>query len=204
VNPAPAPAKAAPAPVLVPILADPLMEPFVSGLIGLRAPVIVYSEVGGYRVTTPKAPVAPKTAPAKVTPAKAGPVKVKVERGTRIEKAGSYEVTVEGKKVEFDVAPRVEGGVPLTPFRHLFEAAGGEVDWDHFNKICEAKGIGNEVVIKIGDLYATVNGKTYQLEVASFIEKGRTIVPLSFVSEALNFEISYDRATNHVLILKKD
>lgn len=94
--------------------------------------------------------------------------------------------------------------MPLTPFRHLFEAAGGEVDWDHFNKICAAKGINNEVVIKIGDLYATVNGKTYQLEVASFIEKGRTIVPLSFVSEALNFEISYDRATNHVLILKKD
>jgi hypothetical protein len=97
-----------------------------------------------------------------------------------------------------------EESAALAPFRHLFEAAGGEVDWDHFNKICEAKGIGNEVVIKIGDLYATVNGKTYQLEVASFIEKGRTIVPLSFVSEALNFEISYDRATNHVLILKKD
>lgn len=193
------PAKAAPVPVLIPILGDPMMEPLVGGLMGLRAPVIVYSEVGGFRVTTPKTPVAPKAAPAKAAPAK-----VTVDKGTRIEKAGPYAISLGGKKVEFDVAPRVENGIPLTPFRHLFQAAGGEVDWDHFNKICAAKGIGNEVVIKIGDLYATVNGKTYQLEVASFIEKGRTIVPLSFVSEALNFEISYDRATNHVLILKKD
>lgn len=195
------PAKPAPPPVLIPILGDPMIEPLVGGLMGLRAPVIVYSEIGGYRVTTPKAPVAPKPAPAKATPAN---TRVAVEKGTRIEKAGPYAISLGGKKVNFDVAPRVENGVPLTPFRHLFEAAGGEVDWDHFNKICAAKGINNEVVIKIGDLYATVNGKSYQLEVASFIEKGRTIVPLSFVSEALNFEISYDRATNHVLILKKD
>jgi len=197
--PAPAPAKPTPAPALIPILSDPMMEPLVGGLMGVRAPVIVYSEVGGYRVTTPRVPVAPKAAPSKPAPAK-----VAVEKGTRIEKAGTYAISIDGKKVDFDVAPRVEGGVPLTPFRHLFEAAGGEVDWDNFNKICEAKGLGSEVVIKIGDLYAKVNGKTYQLEVASFIEKGRTIVPLSFVSEALNFEISYDRATNHVLILKKD
>jgi hypothetical protein len=217
VTPTPAPAKAAPAtpaPAPVPVLSEPLLQPLVGGLMGLRAPVLVYSEVDGFRVTTPKTPVAPKAAPVKPTPApaKAAPVKpapakaapVPVERGTRIEKAGPINISLDGKTVEFDVQPRVDKGVPLTPFRHLFEAAGGEVDWDKFAKICSAKGLGKEVVIKIGDLYATVNGTTYQLEVASFIEKGRTIVPLSFVSEALNFEISYDAATNHVLILKKD
>jgi hypothetical protein len=226
-KPAPQPAKAAPQPattqpVLIPVLADPLIEPLVAGLMGLRAPVIVYSEVGGYRVTTPKHPVAPKANPAKAapvaaktTPAKAIPVKaapapakpntakVPVKNGTRLNATGAYAISVGGKKVDFDVQPRVESGVPLTPFRHLFEAAGGEVDWDKFAKICSAKGLGHEVVIKIGEIYATVNGKTFQLEVASFIEKGRTIVPLSFVSEALNFDISYDPATNHVLILKK-
>jgi hypothetical protein len=188
-----------------------MIQPLVGGLVGLRPAVLVYSEVGGFRVTTPKTPVAPKAAPApakaapvKAAPAKAAPAKVAVERGVRIDKAGPVEISLDGKKVEFDVQPRVDQGVPLTPFRHLFEAAGGEVDWDKFAKICSAKGLGKEVVIKIGDLYATVNGTTYQLEVASFIEKGRTIVPLSFVSEALNFEISYDPATNHVLILKKD
>ncbi|MDQ2987192.1 MAG: stalk domain-containing protein, partial [Armatimonadota bacterium] len=228
--PMPAPVKAAPAkatpapvkatPIAIPILSDPTLRPLVGGLMGMRAPVLVYTEVGGFRVTTPKAPVAPKpvpvkatpapakAAPAKVTPAsaKAAPTtaKVAIEKGTRLPNAGAYAISLGGKKVDFDVAPRVEGGVPLTPFRHLFEAAGGEVDWDTFNKICTANGLGHEVVIKIGDLYAKVNGKTFQLEVASFIEKGRTIVPLSFVSEALNFDISYDRATNHVLILKKD
>lgn len=228
VTPTPAPAKAAPAPApvkppapaLIPAPSEPLLQPLVGGLMGLRAPVLVYSEVGGFRVTTPKTPVAPKAAPVKTAPApakaapapakatpapaKAAPAKVAVERGTRIEKAGPVNISLNGKKVDFDVQPRVDKGVPLTPFRHLFEAAGGEVDWDKFAKICSAKGLGKEVVIKIGDLYATVNGTTYQLEVASFIEKGRTIVPLSFVSEALNFEISYDAATNHVLILKKD
>jgi hypothetical protein len=217
---APAPAPVKPAPALIPAPSEPLLQPLVGGLMGLRAPVLVYSEVGGFRVTTPKTPVAPKAAPApakaasaptkvtpapaKAAPAKAAPGKVAVERGTRIEKAGPVNISLDGKKVDFDVQPRVDKGVPLTPFRHLFEAAGGEVDWDKFAKICSAKGLGKEVVIKIGDLYATVNGTTYQLEVASFIEKGRTIVPLSFVSEALNFEISYDAATNHVLILKRD
>jgi hypothetical protein len=218
----PAPAKAAPLPVAIPVLSEPLLEPLVGGLMGLRAPVLVFTEVGGFRVTTPKAPAAPKAAavkagpaPAKATPAKAAPVKaapakanpggkVAVKNGTRLEAAGPYAVSLGGNKVNFDVQPRVENGVPLTPFRHLFEAAGGEVDWDKFAKICSAKGLGKEVVIKIGDLYATVNGDKHQLEVASFIEKGRTIVPLSFVSEALNFEISYDPKTNHVLILKKD
>ena len=212
-----APVNPAPVPIPIPILSDPMLEPLIGGLMGLQAPVLVYSEVGGYRVTTPKVPTPAKAAPvkatptpAKATPAKATPApakavgKVNVEKGTRIEAAGPYAVSVGGKKVNFDVQPRVSNGVPLTPFRHLFEAAGGEVDWDKFAKICSAKGLGHEVVIKIGDLFATVNGQTFQLEVASFIEKGRTIVPLSFVSEALNFEISYDRATNHVLILKKD
>ena len=228
--PQPSPAKVAPTPVPIPILADPLIEPLVAGLMGLRAPVIVYSEVGGYRVTTPKAPAPAKAAPVKATPtpvkttpspakpapvkaaptkassapAKANAPKVAVKNGTRLNTTGAYAISVGGKKVDFDVQPRVSSGVPLTPFRHLFEAAGGEVDWDKFAKICSAKGLGNEVVIKIGEIYATVNGKTFQLEVASFIEKGRTIVPLSFVSDALNFDISYDPATNHVLILKKD
>lgn len=222
-TPTPAPAKPAAAPI--PVLGEPILQPLVGGLMGLRAPVLVYTEVGGYRVTTPKMPVAPKPAPvtaapapspapAKVAPAaptkatpapvKAAAAKVSVERGTRIGAAGPYKISLEGKKVEFDVQPRVDKGVPLTPFRHLFEAAGGEVDWDKFAKICSAKGLGKAVVIRIGDLYATVNGTTFQLEVASFIEKGRTIVPLSFVSEALNFDISYDPGTNHVLILKKD
>ena len=228
-TPQPSPGKANPIAVPIPILADPLIEPLVAGLMGLRAPVIVYSEVGGFRVTTPSTPVAPKpapvktnansakpatantsgapvkAAPAKATPAKATPApKVAVKNGTRIKATGAYAISVGGKRVDFDVQPRVASGVPLTPFRHLFEAAGGEVDWDKFAKICSAKGLGHEVVIKIGEIYATVNGKTFQLEVASFIEKGRTIVPLSFVSEALNFDISYDPATNHVLILKKD
>src|SRR5688500_13641292 len=105
VTPKPAPAKATPAaaqPTPAPILApaEPLLQPLVGGLMGLRAPVLVYSEIGGYRVTTPKTPVAPKPAPVKATPAparaapvkaapvKAAPAKVTVERGTRIEKSG--------------------------------------------------------------------------------------------------------------------
>ena len=94
----------------------------------------------------------------------------------------------------------MENGVPFTPFRHLFEAAGGKVDWDHIAKVVNAVGQSGEVWLKIGNMYAKVNGKSVQLESAPFIKQGRTIVPLSFMRDALEVDVEFDTATGHVLI----
>jgi hypothetical protein len=35
------------------------------------------------------------------------------------------------------------------------------------------------------------------------LERGRTIVPLSFIRDSLNVEVEYDPSTGHVLITTK-
>ena len=125
---------------------------------------------------------------------------IKLDYGTRVGNDGPFSIWLDNNKVNFDVQPFVQDGVPFTPFRHLFEAAGGKVDWDHIAKIVNAVGAAGEVTIKIGDLYAKVNGSSVKLETAPFLKSDRTIVPLSFVKDALAVEIEVDTATGHVLI----
>ncbi|MEQ1933877.1 MAG: copper amine oxidase N-terminal domain-containing protein, partial [Fimbriimonadaceae bacterium] len=97
-------------------------------------------------------------------------------------------------------APRVQDGIPLTPCRHLFEANGGKVDWTQATKEITATGDGRDIWLRIGDRIGRVNKIDVDLEIAPFIERGRTIVPLSFIQQGLNVNIEYDSATGHVFI----
>lgn len=147
-----------------------------------------------------KAPAAaiaklPATKPA-VTPL----ARVSIARGTRLTGVSSFAVLLNGRYVEFDVAPRVDEGVPMTPFRHLIEKAGGSVDWTNATKTVSANADGKAMTIKIGDASALLGSARVRLEAVPYLERGRTIVPVSFLKDALGVEIEYDRATNHVLI----
>lgn len=137
-------------------------------------------------------------------PTVTGAAPVKIEKGVRLPNFGTYSIVYGGKPVALDVAPRVQDGIPLTPFRGIFEAGGGEVKWDAASKSVTALKDGDSVFIKIGDKLAKVNKLDVDLEIAAFIERGRTIVPLSFITESMNVEIEYDPATGHVLIKKKN
>lgn len=168
-------------------------------------------------VTTPKPVTAPKPIVIPVT--KAAPTQVPktgsvgaavgamktamtlaIQRGTRLPNIGTFSVLVNNRVVNFDVAPRVEDGVPMTPFRHLFEATGGEVKWENMTKSVTASGNGQNIQILIGDPNARVNDLSVRMEVTPYLERGRTIVPLSFLREALNVNVEFDPKTNHVLI----
>lgn len=185
-------------------LSDPGLSAPVSPTQGLKARDTLYAEASGIRVTDPKAPVG-VVAPVEGTK----PPEVNVDSnvvpvvvGTRLPD-GVYTITYAGEVVRFDVEPFVEAGVPLTPLRHLFEHAGAEVSWLHGEKVATAKGEGvPEVWVKIGDLIARIDGRAVQLERPAFIKRGRTIIPLSFIRDALDVEVNYDRSTGHVLITK--
>lgn len=128
--------------------------------------------------------------------------KVDIKFGTKIPNIGYFPIYIDGNIVNFDVMPRVDNGVALTPFRHLFEHVGGKVTWENQSKTVNAMGVGNEVNFQIGQDFAMVNGDRIGLERNSFLEKGRAIVPLSFVQKLLNVEIQYDPSTQHVLVTK--
>lgn len=143
--------------------------------------------------------VAPPTTSV-ATAAKAGVGLLRVAKGERLPNIGTYAILMDAKYVEFDVQPRVENGIPLAPIRHLLEAADGKVEWEHLAKVMTAEANGRTIIVHIGDKVARVNNLPVDMELAAFIERGRTIVPLSFLRDSLDVEIEFDAKTGHVLI----
>lgn len=128
---------------------------------------------------------------------------IRITKGQRVPNLGPLIIVMNSSYLNFDVAPRVTNGIPLTPFRHLIEKAGGEVKWETFKKSLTANADGRDIFLKIGDKIGKINNRSIELELAPFLERGRTIVPLSFINESLNVDVEYDKATGHVLITKK-
>jgi hypothetical protein len=112
-------------------------------------------------------------------------------------------VAFDGAAINFDVEPRIEAGIPLAPFRQIFEHTGGQVTWAPEAHTVRAVNADREVVIKVGAPTATVNGESVKMDRSSFIDRGRTIVPLSFVGKALDVNVDFDPATGKLLITSK-
>lgn len=123
--------------------------------------------------------------------------------GTKLPITADYVIEFKGAPVAFDVTPTIHNGVPVTPFRHLIEKSGGEINWLATEHEITAMSDGREIWLKIGDKYAKIDSLAVKLELAPFIQSGRTIVPLSFIRTALNVNVDYDKATGHVLITPK-
>jgi hypothetical protein len=126
-----------------------------------------------------------------------------VTPGTRLN-VDTFTLAYDGEPVPTDVSAHTVEGVPVGPFRHLFEYAGGKVGWDNKAKVVTASKPGTDLRLRIGDLFARVNGKRVTMERAAFIEQGRTMVALTFLRAALAVDIDFDPMTGHVLITSKD
>lgn len=157
---------------------------------------------------TAKPPVAkPVTKPVVAKPAPVAQANqaaaIRIGYGTRLALNGPLTLTYNAKVMRMDVAARVHQGIALSPFRHLYEAAGGKVKWEHNAKTVNAKGAARSASVKIGSKTALLDGQRTTLEYAAFIERGRTVVPLSFISDTLEVNVDVDPKTGHVLITKR-
>ncbi len=126
--------------------------------------------------------------------------KLRIVKGQRLSDISALTIILNSKIVHFDVQPRVLDGIAIAPVRHLLEGAGGEVRWQHAEKIVDAIAEGRPIRLRIGDRFAKVGEEMIELELIPFLESGRTIVPISFLRDALSVEIEYDSRTGHVLI----
>ncbi|MCS6830773.1 MAG: stalk domain-containing protein [bacterium] len=114
--------------------------------------------------------------------------------------SSTFQVVFDNTRIAFDVPPRVQDGVPLAPFRQIFEHTGGWLFWYPQSRTVRAVNAEREIELKIGQPTAQVNNQTLPMEIAPFIDRGRTIVPLSFVRDALDVKIHYDPKTGNLLI----
>ena len=120
--------------------------------------------------------------------------------GIHIPQIPSFSIFLDGRQVNFDVQPRVNQGVPMTPLRYLLQQDGGTVKWQNQSKTVTAKDRGQGMWLQIGNKTAKVNNRPLKMERAPYISGSRTIVPLSFIHDALHVNVQYDKKTGHVLI----
>jgi LysM repeat protein len=111
-------------------------------------------------------------------------------------------MTVNGVAVATDVAPlQTRRGMSTTPFRFVVEALGGSVSWiGPANRVEASAGDRGMISITIGSKQATVNDEKVLMELAAYLESGRTMVPTRFVSEALDVTIEMDEDSGNIYI----
>jgi len=93
-----------------------------------------------------------------------------------------------------DAPPFIQSGKTLVPLKAISEGLGAKVDYN--GKIRKGQitvKLGNKVVVVwIGETKGTVDGKTVTLEVPPMIKKGRTFVPVRFISEGLGCQVNWN------------
>lgn len=100
-----------------------------------------------------------------------------------------------GANTPVDVPPLLQSGRTFVPLRFIGEALGSSFSWD---------GATQTVTFTMGDQMLTlVIGQTGAgLDAAPFIENGRTMVPVRYISEAFGASVNWDGTTRQVTVTK--
>ena len=112
----------------------------------------------------------------------------------------SPKVYLDNQLLSFEVPAIIENGRTLVPLRAIFEAMGAQVDWNDSTRTVVATKPGTRVILALGSIAPTVNGKTWNLDVPAIIKNNRTLAPLRFVGEAFGGKVSWDDASKTVHI----
>lgn len=115
--------------------------------------------------------------------------------------AQAISVTLNGKRLNFDVQPVLERGRVLVPLRAIFEALGATVDWDSATGTVTATKGSNTVKLTIGKSTAHKDGSTITLDVPAKVVRGRAMVPVRFISEALGAQVDWEAKNQRVRIV---
>jgi len=109
-------------------------------------------------------------------------------------------VLIDGRVLILDVPPvQVEGRV-LVPLRGVFERLGARVTFDPAAQTVTATREAVTVILRLGSREARINDRIVLLDVPPLAVRGRTMVPLRFVSEALGARVDWDERTRTVQI----
>lgn len=123
--------------------------------------------------------------------------------------AAGIGVEIGGKPVAFtDANPEIQSGRTFVPLRAIFESLGAQVTFDETSKTATAVRGNTTVKLAVGDKTITVTSggqtKTIQMDVASYNQNNRIMVPARYVAEAFGCNVGWDKDTQTVLILDAD
>lgn len=109
-------------------------------------------------------------------------------------------VFLDGKKLNFDVKPELKNNSVMVPYRTLLEAMGAKVYWNKKSGTIRSTRDGETVQLTLFSKDAFVNGKKVKLNTPATISKGRTLVPLRFISENFNGIVKWNQSEQKVTI----
>lgn len=116
---------------------------------------------------------------------------------------------VNGVKQAIDVAgtkPIIFTGRTLVPIRAIIEALGGTITWTAETQKITILLEKNSLELWLGKAQALLNGKPLEIDatntvVVPLIVKGKTMLPLRFVGEALGAQVTYTATTRKITLV---
>ncbi|WP_138756570.1 copper amine oxidase N-terminal domain-containing protein [Paenibacillus sinopodophylli] len=111
-------------------------------------------------------------------------------------------IIVNGHKVQFpDTEPYIDtNGRTMVPVRFVSEKLGGDVTWDVATKTVGIKYKGKNITLPVGSKTVSIDSTMIELDTTAEMYEGRTMVPLRFVSEAMESKVSFDQGAHSVLV----
>ncbi|WP_296969466.1 copper amine oxidase N-terminal domain-containing protein [Tepidanaerobacter sp. EBM-38] len=110
---------------------------------------------------------------------------------------------INGMPMLLDVPAMLHKDRTLVPIRFIAEAMGANVEYEHSEQkvtISSKEERELEIVLKIGDNQAFVNGVPMFLDVPAMLHKDRTLVPIRFIAEAMGANVEYEHSEQKVTI----
>ncbi|RRJ62226.1 copper amine oxidase N-terminal domain-containing protein [Paenibacillus oralis] len=128
---------------------------------------------------------------------------VNADRSEPIVGTPKLAVLIDGRKVKFEGGdPYAENGHVQVPLRGIGEALGAEIKFS--DKTVTYSKDGKMIVLTLGSKVAAINDKNVTMDAAVKAVRGRTYVPLRFISENLGENVSWDQVGNWVWIGSKE
>ncbi len=117
-------------------------------------------------------------------------------------KIGEAVADLNGVKIPLDSAAFISQSRTMVPIRFIAEAFDADVSFS--DSVVSITKPGYDIKMKIGEDFFTLNGVKKQMDAPSVITNSRTMVPIRAISEALDMNVSWDGATNSVIITRKE
>ncbi|MEL7607769.1 MAG: stalk domain-containing protein [Sedimentibacter saalensis] len=96
--------------------------------------------------------------------------------------------------------PFIENGRTMVPLRAVFEVMNCKVSWDTATSTAVVEKDGTKILIPANSNTAYINGTAKALDVPAKLVNNRIMVPLRFISEAIDKTVIWDNAERTVLI----
>ncbi len=104
-------------------------------------------------------------------------------------------VILNGQMLSFSEQPYIENSTAMVPMRTIFEALDAKIDYNKETKTIMAYKGNTTIKLVIGSTKAEINGVSKVMSVAAANKNGNTMIPLRFISEALDADVDWNAET---------